>query len=280
MQRSARRPRDVVAGSPAADALVHSDNEELTFLVDTLLLVTAHPDDEVMFFSPLLEAACVAGWRMRVFCLTDGGSEGGDSGSVRRGELHAAAALFGFEAAVASLPGVRDGMREVWDIDAAASAIKTEMASSRIAAVFTFDSIGVTGHPNHVSTREVVLRALRGSVGRAGDVVPVFELVSEPFPRRFLGPFCGVRKRAAAKDGLPVRRGGAGMGAEAAMMMMNWPAGDEDDLIVRARGLFPCMRAHAGMMMHKSQYLWWRLLWVIFSTYTYALVLRPVTRVA
>lgn len=240
-------------------------------LADTFLLVTAHPDDEVMFFSPFLAAANTAGWNIRVFCLTNGGSDG--IGIIRCAELQRAGTKLGFETVCANLDGVRDGMNETWDLPVAISAISDEMASLRIAAVFTFDHLGVTKHPNHISTHDAVRQA-RNSLETNGRKVPLYELVTIPLLSRFLGP-CGLRwNRSHIQNGIVKttitstsrRKGESGEISTTPTM----PVMMMSDFIVRSHGFIPCSRVHTGMKIHSSQYVWWRYLWVIFSVYSYA----------
>lgn len=226
-----------------------------TVIRDTILLVTAHPDDEVMFFSPLLDAARANGWRVEVLCLTDGAAV------ERRAELDAAARVFHFTPRVCEIAGVRDGMREEWDLDAAAAVISAAAALPRIAAVATFDARGVTGHINHSSTCHAVARACRAST------VPVFELASLPFPHRFTG-LCGFWLRALGQAECDESRL-----PRAAFSPRSPPAWPLHAMLIRSPLAFPCLRAHAGMRAHASQYVWWRGLWVIFSAYSYANVL-------
>lgn len=56
---------------PARDvsALVHGAEGP-----KTALILTAHPDDEVMFFTPTIVALLSAGWEVRALCLSTGAS--------------------------------------------------------------------------------------------------------------------------------------------------------------------------------------------------------------
>jgi hypothetical protein len=40
----------------------------------TALILTAHPDDEVMFFTPSILALLAAGWKVKALCLSNGQS--------------------------------------------------------------------------------------------------------------------------------------------------------------------------------------------------------------
>ncbi|KAJ8608967.1 hypothetical protein MRB53_039406 [Persea americana] len=84
-----------------------------------ILLLTAHPDDESMFFAPLLTRLTrpSAGNRVKILCLSTGDANG--LGDVRKGEVKRAAEMLGVEngerdVLVLDDQRFRDGMGEVW----------------------------------------------------------------------------------------------------------------------------------------------------------------------
>jgi N-acetylglucosaminylphosphatidylinositol deacetylase len=64
--------------------------------VSSCLLVTAHPDDECMFFAPTLLSLRRAGVRVTLLCLSEGNYDG--LGAIRREELKRSALLLGIPA--------------------------------------------------------------------------------------------------------------------------------------------------------------------------------------
>lgn len=58
-----------------------------------ILLVTAHPDDECMFFTPSVRHFVGRGYRVDLICLSVGNFEG--IGGVRRGELEKSSQILG-----------------------------------------------------------------------------------------------------------------------------------------------------------------------------------------
>uniref|UniRef100_A0A1I7X2R5 N-acetylglucosaminylphosphatidylinositol deacetylase n=1 Tax=Heterorhabditis bacteriophora TaxID=37862 RepID=A0A1I7X2R5_HETBA len=62
-----------------------------------VLLVIAHPDDETMFFAPVIRALRVAGHRLFIICISNGNFHG--QGYTRSGELRNAAVQLGLSAA-------------------------------------------------------------------------------------------------------------------------------------------------------------------------------------
>ncbi|RYG92513.1 hypothetical protein EON65_59060, partial [archaeon] len=133
------------------------------------LLVTAHPDDEVLFFSPLLSQFMVKEKRgcdkeLHILCLSTGNAEG--LGEVRVGELYAAAALFGLDRAhvtVVDHPSLQDGMNTQWPVEVVADMVLQQARRLSAQLVVTFDAQGASGHLNHIATHH----------GVRGDVVEV-----------------------------------------------------------------------------------------------------------
>lgn len=81
------------------------------------LLVIAHPDDEVMFFSTFLHHASssASSDALHVLCLSTGNDEG--LGKTRQDELHKSCHLFGIPSkniVIIDHPNLQDGMKNDW----------------------------------------------------------------------------------------------------------------------------------------------------------------------
>lgn len=139
-----------------------------------VLLIIAHPDDDAMFFWPALHRLGVA----HILCLSNGGADG--LGTVRAAEMARAAERYGATVTVLDDPRLLDGAH--WDV--AVVAQRVDEALGRHDAVLTFDSRGVSGHPNHVATSAGVRLALRNKR------VTLLEL--QTVRGAFLGPFALV----------------------------------------------------------------------------------------
>ena len=107
----------------------------------SVLLVTAHPDDEVMFFAPLLKALR---WRkVHILCLSG-------SNQVREKEFAMSCGKLGVS--TWSVGKFVDGFDQTWDVDQVATAIgKQAQKMTNLKSVITFDNYGVSGHPNHIA---------------------------------------------------------------------------------------------------------------------------------
>lgn len=80
-----------------------------------VLLVIAHPDDEVMFFTPALLTLIETGHHVSILCMSSGNFEG--MGSVRINELIKSAAVFQITAKDVHIiddTRLQDGMTNDW----------------------------------------------------------------------------------------------------------------------------------------------------------------------
>lgn len=81
------------------------------------LLIISHPDDEAMFFSPLL-ITLIKSSRLYLLCLSNGDFEG--FGNLRIEELYQSASILQIQKSDVTIiqhPHIRDGLTEVWSID-------------------------------------------------------------------------------------------------------------------------------------------------------------------
>ena len=108
---------------------------------DRVLLVTAHPDDECMFFGPTLCHLADRAIPAKVVCLSRGDFYG--QGERRVGELAKAVALYeGVEHDC--LDKLKDGPY-VWPREKVADVVRAEMIKFKPTCIVTFDEKGVSG---------------------------------------------------------------------------------------------------------------------------------------
>lgn len=107
------------------------------------LLVTAHPDDESMFFLPLVHSLTQRNasgtepeWEIHLLCLSRGNFDG--LGAVREQEMHTCSAFLGLapqNVRVLEDPKLQDGMAAVWDHAHIASVVLAYIEAHAINAV-------------------------------------------------------------------------------------------------------------------------------------------------
>ncbi len=145
-------------------------------------------------------------------------------------------------------------MRTAWDLGAAAAAISRALAAQlATAAVLTFDSGGVTGHPNHAAASVAVARVAASAGAGATGALTFWRLRSLPWHLAWLGPAALLAVPAlAARKGR--RRGGA------PCYILTAPAGPTAVL--------------RGLAAHASQRTWWRVLGAPVRSASYVSVLE------
>jgi len=128
------------------------------------VVVVAHPDDESFGLGAVLSGLVDDGTSVSVVCLTHGEASTldatSDLGSRREGELRAAAAELGIDSV--ALFDYADGYLAEVDRSALCVLVDSQLGGADL--VVTFDSCGVTGHPDHQAASAVArsVAVLRG----------------------------------------------------------------------------------------------------------------------
>lgn len=127
----------------------------------SLTLLIAHPDDEVMFFSPTLlelDRMLPQSVQFNYVCLSKGDAD--HLGETREVELQRSlnllmgnsrrkSELFQFD--------YPDGFNETWTVDSVVATLESHVfTGDRSSLLLTFDAHGVSNHPNHVACHNAV----------------------------------------------------------------------------------------------------------------------------
>ena len=102
------------------------------------LIVTAHPDDETIFFAGLIYLRQKS--RVKVLCMTDGNAD--EEGETREKDFFTALQALGAKGEIIGLP---DKYEKRLDIDTMVQRLKAEKCKD----VFTHNIAGEYGHPHH-----------------------------------------------------------------------------------------------------------------------------------
>ena len=111
-----------------------------------ILLVIAHPDDEALFFSPLLLASSVYNYQLSILCLSDGDFDG--QGLKRRDELIKSAAIYNIKRDNITIiidKELLDGPTNHWSQSLISFYVQREVDRVQPCIIVTFDSYGVSG---------------------------------------------------------------------------------------------------------------------------------------
>ncbi|GLI62132.1 hypothetical protein VaNZ11_004695, partial [Volvox africanus] len=223
------------------------------------LLVVAHPDDESLFFSTYINNAARSGVEVHILCLSTGNASG--LGQIRVAEMRQACAALKVPESrliIADDPQLQDGFHP-WSADAICKHLAAAFKLIQPDELVTFDAGGVSGHPNHTSIYHAVRHFMTemqsgqacgcnghssGNGGGGGKRCRVYTLVTHQLLLKFTGPL-----------GVLVLLGASCL------------ASGPGSAVLFARDPSLSFRA---MIRHRSQLVWYRLLFVLFSTYTYA----------
>ncbi|CAG9979560.1 unnamed protein product [Clonostachys byssicola] len=172
----------------------------------TIALLIAHPDDEAMFFAPTVLALSrkETGNRVKILCLSSGDAEG--LGETRKKELVKSGLLLGLKSEsdvmVIDNPALfPDSMTTHWDTDEISTLLRTTFMTSEsssgspkptIDVLITFDSKGISSHPNHISLFHGA-RAFISSLTQPGSgvdrTVSLYTLTTVGVARKYAGVF-------------------------------------------------------------------------------------------
>lgn len=207
-----------------------------------ILLVTAHPDDEVMFFGPLLYWITKSkASEIYLLCLSNGGDK------RRKGELWDCAKILGIpEANVTIIMSTElpDDQNVQWPTEVVAECILQHLECYKINAVVTFDKYGISRHKNHISLYYAI--AALCIEKKVPHYCKLYVLESVNI----------VRKYTQILD-LPI----------SLLCASYWYLVTYDQKKV----------IRNAMTAHKSQYVWFRKLYMIFSRYTFINTLQEVS---
>ncbi|XP_038564248.1 N-acetylglucosaminyl-phosphatidylinositol de-N-acetylase isoform X1 [Micropterus salmoides] len=121
------------------------------------LVVTAHPDDECMFFAPTIIRLVELNASVHLLCLSEGNYY--NQGSQRKQELLNSCAMLGIpdsRITIVDHKKLPDDPKAEWSISLASSVIVKHIRAHSFNMVLTFDGSGVSGHANHVAIHKAV----------------------------------------------------------------------------------------------------------------------------
>lgn len=251
-----------------------------------ILILTAHPDDEVMFFAPTILALTdpTLGNHVKLLCLSNGSGDG--DGVVRRAELIKSAEMLGIrkdDVLCLDDPQLQDGPT-VWPTAYISKMLLGSFApghaqipsnqapKATIDALITFDQHGVSSHPNHASCYDgarAFLNTLMSKHAGWASPLTVYALRSVSLPRKYVwildAPITVVQAMsslmfASDKDKKSLKAFARGEGGGKKGEMPTW--------LLYVNGIRSWNKAQRAMVTgHKSQMRWFRWGWVGIGRY-------------
>ncbi|KAK2968203.1 hypothetical protein RJ640_017684 [Escallonia rubra] len=214
-----------------------------------VLLLLAHPDDESMFFTPTLNYLTSRGHNIHILCMSTGNADG--MGNIRKQELFQASAVLKVplhQIKILDHPDFQDGFGKVWNYNLLARILEEEMQTIVVDLIITFDDYGVSGHCNHRDLNQGVRKLLHDS----SRDIEAWELVSTNTLRKYSGP---------VDVWLSI------------LYAVHYPKGEMHCLLNEHP-----RKSYVAMAQHMSQWVWYRKLFVTFSSFTYVNTLRKINK--
>uniref|UniRef100_A0A8C1MBJ1 N-acetylglucosaminylphosphatidylinositol deacetylase n=1 Tax=Cyprinus carpio TaxID=7962 RepID=A0A8C1MBJ1_CYPCA len=210
------------------------------------LLVTAHPDDECMFFAPTVLKLVESQATVYLLCLSTGNYS--NQGLQRKRELLDSCAVLGIPSDHVTIiddKELPDDPAVQWSTALISSLTLKHIRNYSISVVLTFDGSGVSRHANHIAIY-VALRHL-ASAGRLPEGCQILSLHSISLLRKYVSVL-----------ELPV----------------SWLLPSDFCCII---GWEEYKHAKKAMLCHRSQLLWFRQLYILFSRYMLVNTFQAIT---
>ncbi|XP_056253712.1 N-acetylglucosaminyl-phosphatidylinositol de-N-acetylase [Seriola aureovittata] len=204
----------------------------------TALIVTAHPDDECMFFAPTIIRLVELNASVHLLCLSEGNYH--NQGAQRKQELLKSCAVLGIPASrvtVVDHKKLPDDTKAEWSVSLVSSVIVRHIRAHSVNMVLTFDGKGVSGHANHTAVHKAVSHL--ASTGQVPNDCCLLSLVT-----------VGLLRKYIAFLELP----------------LSWLLSSCLCCIIGSQGY---RQAKAAMLCHRTQLLWFRYLYITFSRYMF-----------
>ncbi|KAL5480896.1 GPI12 [Sanghuangporus weigelae] len=253
-----------------------------------VLLLTAHPDDECMFFAPTLlglaritrhvgEQGSYYGPLADVYslCLSSGDAEG--LGETRKSELEAALDVLGIREGRRWLldEPFHDNITESWDAKLIAQQIKPYIEDNKIDVILTFDELGISSHPNHISLERGVRaflsesprRYLRAFSLKTTDLIPKYTGAAAGVFAKYEEVICVLLPNSSLLQALPTPLAMPFLSTSSTADCSKFDGEEANGRALFLSSWPEYVTALFAMQEHQSQLIWFRWLYMLFSRY-------------
>ncbi|KAH8913116.1 LmbE-like protein [Coniochaeta sp. PMI_546] len=232
-----------------------------------LLIVTAHPDDECLFFSPSILGVLDRNKHTTGSLLVMSNGNNYGIGELRTSELKGSCQALGINAGrciALDHPALQDNPKLWWDIDLIESIVHEYVKKWDIDAIITFDEGGVSGHINH----RAVSAAVSNYASTSPEAPVTFKLTTTSLLRKYT--FLGDLPLTALPFTWRI------------IEALSFPATTADPKdgtrVLVANTWHRYLMARNAFASHDSQYTWDRHLYMILSRYVWYNDLKMIHR--
>ncbi|XP_014773769.1 N-acetylglucosaminyl-phosphatidylinositol de-N-acetylase [Octopus bimaculoides] len=200
-----------------------------------LLVVTAHPDDECMFFSPSIFDFIRRQKHVSVLCFSDGNYM--ELADTRKKELYDSCRILGIQENNVQIVGdscFPDDPSRIWNEELVARIILKHLLIIKPDVVLTFDQYGISGHNNHCSIYYGCRKLLQD--GRAPTGINFYSLETTNILRKYVS-FLDIPLSTVLTSKCYIST------------------------------ISAAIRAVRAMCAHSSQITWYRIAYLMFSRY-------------
>ncbi|KAM0247513.1 hypothetical protein ACHAQJ_009819 [Trichoderma viride] len=229
-----------------------------------LLIVTAHPDDECLFFSPTILGILDRNRAINggLLVMSTGNNDG--IGETRKQELKGSCRALGINQSRCEAldhASLQDNPKVWWDTDVIKSIVKEYVKKWDIDAIITFDEGGVSGHINHRAfcTDSSATASSSEYVMGDGNAPPAYKLVTTAVLRKYTFLF-DLPLTALSFSWRIV---------SAAFYPSEKASSDVSSKALIANTWHRYQRTRNAFASHDSQYSWDRHLYMILSRYVW-----------
>eukprot|EP00111_Clytia_hemisphaerica_P023558 TCONS_00069396-protein len=206
-------------------------------MVHKVLLVTSHPDDEVMFFAPSIFnlVGMLGKENIYLLCLSNGDFYG--EGKTREKELVACCKRLGIapsNMAIVDNENFQDDPKARWDREELSSLIQKCADKFGVNTLLSFDANGVSGHQNHMDLHKSIISL-------------------KQFVRLILVDVSIIRKYSSVFDVFFTSAVSYFSTDASYVLFLNSP--------------MKVLQSYMAMHCHKSQFTWFRKLYFLYSKY-------------
>ncbi|ODV64208.1 N-acetylglucosaminylphosphatidylinositol deacetylase [Ascoidea rubescens DSM 1968] len=226
----------------------------------SIYLVIAHPDDEVMFFSPsIIELnKKIYNNTLNIICFSNGNNDG--LGHIRSSEIVHSGVILGLDAVsihvIQNEIDFKDSMSIIWDSQKISNQLNHLISNNKLhnkIVLLSFDQLGISNHPNHKSLYYGCLDFIKSfSKSYNHHQLVFYKLNSLNFFQKY--SFTLLTNFHLLKNHL-------------ILLYSNNPSFDEK--IVDISSNFPSVILSLAAMSfaHDSQMVWFRWGWLLFSRF-------------
>lgn len=194
----------------------------------SILVLVAHPDDECMFFGPIICSILSHGVQVDILSVSNGNWYG--QGTTRVKEFYSSCSALGVPAQQCHImddPLLQDN--HIWDQKYLLQVITKFLSNKSFDAIITFDEFGVSNHANHISLYHAVDSLDLPSLSK-------YKLTTVNMVRKYSSCLDFVTSYLLGESGVVL-------------------------------SLTDLHKPYKAMFSHRSQLLWFRYLYLLFSRY-------------